>query len=195
MTGIYSSLARLQSLTGANQNGSTGTKSEQLIEDQQDFEVEMLEKLAGAQARFPGADIMGQMSGSNAFPGASFQFMNVDIEGIERVWAEQLKSPTGLMGIAGGSNGSSDHTSALDSVIMLTVREQMTRVTDIIQRRVKALEDSVDVDKSDEIQRKVNASYTNVAQFTEQMEQQYDEASKQLGISVLELKRRVNKIV
>lgn len=189
MNTISTHLASAKGPQSKTDEQTSQQKIDTLLKGQKDFQSEMMKQLAGVQSRYPGLGLSGSASMMGGLSsGSPFQLMNLDVEGIEKVWAEQLKTPFGLMSMGGETDRQNgmQHT-ALDNIIMLTVQEQLTRVNDLVQKRSEALQDKTDGSASESEPESVAGAglpYRNVQDFSNRMRKEFEQASRQLGVPI-----------
>ncbi|MDH5547405.1 MAG: hypothetical protein OEZ43_17615 [Gammaproteobacteria bacterium] len=159
----------------------------------QDFQSELLDYM---QPKSVGSAMATGKTNSlaGAFGGKGPQLMDLDVPGIEKVWAAQLSMPEAYLNLGGDSqqNNSADLT-GLSSMIDLTVQQHMLRARQSLGEAEYAFDELVDdLETIESLNQGVdNSSYDSLEAFVSAMQQQIEQASRQFGVAEGEIEQRL----
>jgi len=163
----------------------------------QSFKSSLLSELAGKGGGGLSGNSMKDLFGSGlGNADVTGNLMDLDVDGIEKVWAEQLKSPIDSFNFSNNSSNKNNSYAAgiggLDSFIDLTMQAQMLRAK-------KALGDDKDLLNMGDFTRALNgddsedlieSTYKNIDEFLAHINSEFEKASKTFNVSIDELKRQ-----
>jgi hypothetical protein len=180
-----------QQVSVATQQGREKRQAAQQVT--QSFQSNLWDKMAalGGSSLPDFSTGMTSMMGDNPMA----NLMQVNVDGIEKVWAEQLKHPQSFFNMGNSRDEKNAGMGALDGALSMAVQVSMIKAKKHLQQQTTNYGLNAfmgDVGVSASVDEQMKALTSSVDEFVSNMQLQMRQASKQYGLTVDELKRRLS---
>lgn len=165
------------------------------------FQAELMGQLSTLDAdALMGGSANGLIPGNGMSPGMfgskGPQLMNLEVDGIEKVWAAQMDSPLAYFNNMGssGSSGNDNNAGGLSSVVDLMVKEQIAKARKQIEHQQAnySFDEFVnDVGGESAIDSPATPSPATLDDFISRINAQINDAAQQYAVPEAEIRKRL----